>query len=88
MPGEGRDHIEEDREALLAVDRATEAMPLPYADRTHYQSDVERQVDLAAAERSNVAAAAGELGITTDEYNRMREELGRSPGRGDVPRAQ
>lgn len=86
MPEQGGyDPNEEARdEKQWEADRAVEAAPLPYADRDRYQNDEERQVDLVAAERGNIARAAGELGLTTDEWTALRSKLGRSPRQGDV----
>lgn len=81
---------EQDGEAIAAqwaADRAQEAAPLPHAGQSHYGDKGESQVDLAAAERGNIARAAGEVGLTTDEWTALRSELGRSPTRGDVKRA-
>jgi hypothetical protein len=75
---------DEVRAAQWEADRATEATPLPYADRKRYQDEGERQVDLATAERNNIARAAGALGMTVDEWTAKRKELGRSPQRRDV----
>jgi hypothetical protein len=65
--------------AAWQADRNTEAKPLPYAGETRYPHDVAKNVDLAAAERSNVAKAAGEMGATSDEYMAARHALGHSP---------
>lgn len=65
-------------------DRATEAGPLPGAGQTHYTGEAQRQAALAAAERANIANAAGQLGMTSSEWRAKREELGRSPTRNDV----
>jgi hypothetical protein len=77
---------DEARDAQLEADRAQEAAPLPYSHVTRYESEGQRQVDLAAAERGNIARAAGELGLTTTEWGDLRKKLGRSPSRGDVQR--
>lgn len=82
MPEQGP-HSPEDA-AQWEADRITEAAELPYADRRHYQNETERQTDLAAAERGNIAKAAGELGLTTDQWTDLRNKLGRSPRRDDV----
>lgn len=74
----------DERDAALDADRQTADAPLPYADLRHYTNETQRQVDLAAAERSNIAKAAGELGLTSAEYQGLRAKLGRSPTRGDV----
>ena len=68
------------------ADRATEAAPAPYANLTHYENESQRQESLASAEQSNIARAAGELGLTTTEWHDLRSKLGRSPQRGDVGR--
>lgn len=74
------------RSQQWAQDRATEGSPLPFADEIHYTREVNKDLDLAAAERSNIARAAGELGLTTVEWEQMRKDLGRSPSRGDISR--
>jgi len=65
------------------LDRDIETMPLPGADESHYSSETQRQAALAAAEKANIASAAGELGLTSDEWRAKRTELGRSPTPGD-----
>jgi len=72
------------RAAQWAQDRITEEAPLPHSNLPHYEHDSQRQTDLAAAEKSNIARAAGELGLTTAEWEAKRKELGRSPNRGDI----
>ena len=73
-----------DREADLVIDRAIEATPLPFSHVRHYQNEVQRQVDLAAAERANIAKAAGELGMTSREWQDLRHQLGRQPTIYDI----
>jgi hypothetical protein len=68
------------------TDRTTEAAPLPYAGKRSYTDEVERQVDLGAAEKGNIARAAGELGLTSTEWLDLRSQLGHSPSRSDVPK--
>lgn len=75
---------DEARQAALGADRKTADAPLPYADVREYQHGGQRQADLAAAERSNVARTAGELGLTTEEWYALRTQLGRSPSAGDI----
>ena len=75
---------EADRAAAWEIDRHVESIPLPGAEQSHYSSESQRQTALAVAERANVARAAGELGLTSDEWHRFRSELGRSPGPNDV----
>ena len=70
------------------ADRVVEATPLPYAGQSHYRNPGERQIDLEAAEKSNVAQAAGELGLTSDEYLALRKVVGHNPGQEDVERAR
>lgn len=74
------------RAAAWEADRQQEATHLPYSHVRHYSDPGERQIDLAAAERTNIARAAGELGLTSGEWSEMRSKLGRSPSRGDVNR--
>lgn len=90
MAGEGLHLYSDDaaREAALRVDREVETTPLPGAGQSHYRSDVERQIDLVHAERSNIAKAAGELGLTSDEWTVLRRQLGRSPTAADVKRPE
>jgi hypothetical protein len=80
----------QDQEAARAMqweaDRTTQAQPLPYAELRHYENDGQRQTDLAAAEQSNIARAAGELGLTSTEWHALRAELGHSPTQSDVSR--
>lgn len=78
---------DEAREAQLAADRAQANASLPHADLKQYENAGQRQADLNAAEGINTARAAGDLGVTTDEWHRLRSELGRSPNRGDVQQA-
>jgi hypothetical protein len=85
MPGETEPiPVEQEHAAQWEIDRAQEATPLPYSHLTHYENEGQRQVDLAAAERNNIARAAGRLGITSIQWLEMRDRLGRSPGPGDV----
>jgi len=84
MPERGPNADDAARAEQWETDRTTEAQPLPYADQTHYKNPVEQGVDLAAAERSNVARAAGELGLTSPEWEAMRKDLGRSPRAEDL----
>ena len=65
-------------EALQADIDLTEA-GLPYSGARIYPHETARQVDLAAAERANIAQTAGEVGMTSTEWLAKREELGRSP---------
>lgn len=61
-----------------------ELNPLPYADFKKYRNELQRQADLGAAEKQNIASAAEELGMTPDEWQDLRKELGRSPRRSDL----
>lgn len=81
---EGLYTSDEERTAALETDRRIAAEPLPYADVKHYAHEYQRQTDLEAAERSNIAKAAGELGLTSDEWLAKRAQLGRSPTSRDV----
>jgi hypothetical protein len=74
----------ESRSEAWEADRRTEATPLPFAHVRKYEHPGQRQADLDAAGKSNIARAAGELGLTSDEYNVMRMRLGRSPSRDDI----
>jgi len=74
----------EEQASAWQRDRETESAPLPYANQPKYTNDSQRQVDLAAVERANIARAAGELGLTAEEWRAKRAELGRSPCRGDI----
>lgn len=65
-------------------DRATEATPLPGAGQTHYSSPYQRQEALVAAEKVNIARAAGALGLTSGEWRDLRAKLGRSPSAQDI----
>ncbi len=73
--------------AQWAADRAQEAAPLPHADQARYGDVGERNVALAAAQRNNEATAAGDVGLTTDQWLALRHKLGHAPTRGDVRRA-
>ena len=75
---------DEARAAQWEADRVREQAPLPYADLSSYQHEGQRQTDLAAAERSNIAHTAGELGLTSDEWSALRTKLGRPPRPTDV----
>jgi transposase-like protein len=75
---------EADRDVAWQIDRQVESTPLPGAGQSHYSNEYRRQLALAAAERSNVARVAGELGMTSDEWRIKRAELGRSPEARDV----
>ena len=66
------------------ADRELESRPLPGDDVRHYRSNVERQAAIDAAGVANVAKAAGELGMTSAEWNTLRQKLGRSPEARDV----
>ena len=59
-------------------------VPLPGADQSHYSSETQRQAALEVAEKKNIARAAGELSLTSDEWYAKRTELGRSPTAGDI----
>lgn len=74
------------RAAELAIDRQVEAKPLPYSAVPRYGNFGQRQADLDAAETSNIAKAAGELGLTSAEWRTMRAELGRLPNLRDIQR--
>jgi hypothetical protein len=74
----------DERAQQWQADRALEATPLPHAEDRRYKSEADRQEDLAAAESSNIARAAADLGLTSVEWNALRSQLGRSPQRGDV----
>ena len=74
-----------DREEQWTRDREEEARPLPGHHLRNYDGDEgARQVDLVSAERSNIARAAGELGLTSDEWTELRRKIGRSPTSRDV----
>ena len=83
-PGQQQGQEDQARAAQWAADRIQEEQPLPHADLRHYEHDSQRQTDLAAAERGNIAKAAGELGMTSAEWQEKRKELGRSPTQRDV----
>jgi hypothetical protein len=72
------------RAAAWEADRENESAPLPYSEVSRYPNEAARQTDLRSAQSKNIASAAGELGLTSDEWTAMRKNLGRSPGRGDV----
>ncbi len=84
-PAPGQDDA--DIAAQWAADRLQEATPLPHADINYGNDDGLRQSALAAAQPNNEAKAAGDVGLTTDQWRALRSELGRSPTRGDVRRA-
>lgn len=65
---------EEARDAALEADRVKLEAPLPYSDVRHYPHETARQVSLAAAEGANIAKAAQERGMTSEEYTRARAE--------------
>jgi|GEM_PF-3368115 len=74
-----------DRQRQWEIDRKEEARPLPGHHLRNYDGDEgARQVDLVSAERGNIARAAGELGLTTDEWTELRRKIGRSPTSKDV----
>ena len=69
---EGLYPSQEDRSQALEADRQAEAAPLPYSGLKHYENDGQRQADLAAAERANIAQAAREAGLTSEEWQARR----------------
>ncbi|HET9721654.1 MAG TPA: hypothetical protein VFP32_01340 [Candidatus Saccharimonadales bacterium] len=69
---------EEERQRALDLDRQVESMPLPGAEQRHYTSEAQRQAALAAAERANIAKAAGKAGLTSDEWRTKRDRDARS----------
>lgn len=73
------------RQAQWEADRITEGQPLPGADvKSYIGREGLRQSDLEAAEKVNIARAAGELSLTTTEWQELRTKLGRSPRRSDM----
>lgn len=78
---------ESERRAALEADRALAERPLPYSGLTSYENNTQRQIDLDAAGRANVARAAGALGLTSDEWAAKRRELGRTPTSSDIKEA-
>ena len=75
---------EELRAAALEADRQTEEKPLAGDGQRHYTGEAQRQAALAGAEPANIARAAGELGMTSDEWQAKRVQLGRPPTTRDV----
>lgn len=82
--GEGENWQADKESPAWMKDRGTETAPLPYANTPYDNDPIRRQVDLDAAARKNIATAAGELGMTSEQYEDFRRKNKRSPTPRDV----